>query len=389
MKLLIYTHSFAPNIGGIETIVVSLAQGLAERQNNKGRREFDLTLVTQTPAADFDDRALPYAVVRRPGLGRLWRLICESDVVHLAGPALAPLLLARLACKPSVVEHHGFQAICPNGQLVIEPSGAPCPGHFMAGHHAMCLRCQRGHGWPGSLRLWLLTFVRRLLAKQALANVTPTEWLARLLKLPKAVCVPHGLEPPPTQIVTAAPPASQPLMIAFQGRLVSTKGAKLLLEAAEILHAQYPNFRLLIVGDGPERPALERQAHAGSLAGRVEFTGNVPSSQLDSVLSRTEVVVVPSLGGEVFGLVVAEAMLRGTPVVTSNLGALAEVLGDGGLTFPVGDASALAQQLSKFLSDRTLARRLGELARARVLRTYARRTMIEGHARIYEQMARN
>jgi len=133
VKLLLYSHYFAPSIGGVETIVMSLARGLAELRAENGAQEFEITLVTQTPREDFDDSALPFPVIRQPGFWRLMRLVRGADAVHLAGPALAPLALGLLWRKPVVVEHHGFQVICPTGQLLIESRGEPCPGHFMAG----------------------------------------------------------------------------------------------------------------------------------------------------------------------------------------------------------------------------------------------------------------
>ncbi len=120
MKLLLYSHYFASSIGGVETIVMSLARGLADLRAENGAREFEITLVTQTPREDFDDSALPFPVVRQPGFWRLMRLMRGADVVHLAGPALGPLALGLLWRKPVVIEHHGFQVICPTGQLLIE-----------------------------------------------------------------------------------------------------------------------------------------------------------------------------------------------------------------------------------------------------------------------------
>src|SRR5262245_38881824 len=115
MKLLIYSHFFAPSVGGVETVVLSLARGLADLRNCRGQPQFQITLVTETPAGDFCDGDLPFPVIRRPGWIRLQSLIRKSDVVHLAGPTLAPLLLGYILLKPVVVEHHGFQTICPNG----------------------------------------------------------------------------------------------------------------------------------------------------------------------------------------------------------------------------------------------------------------------------------
>jgi hypothetical protein len=130
MKLLIYSHYFAPSLDGVENIVRKLATGLASPPFGGNPPEFEVVVVTQTTRGTFDDSTLPFPVVRKPGIFRLTRLIRNSDVVHLAGPALLPLFLTRLIHKPIVVEHHGYQAICPNGSLLLQPEAEVCPGHF-------------------------------------------------------------------------------------------------------------------------------------------------------------------------------------------------------------------------------------------------------------------
>ena len=385
MKLLIYSHYFAPNIGGVETIVESLARGLSECRRALGGPEFEVTLVTQTPASNFDDATLPFRVIRLPGILALWALIRGADVVHVAGPAMAPLLLAWLAGKPVAVEHHGFQAICPNGQLFYEPAQARCPGHFMAGRHHKCLRCNSSQGALRSFKLWLLTFVRRFLTRRVAANMAPTNWLMGLLKLPRARAIPHGLDS--SRNASFRPPACAVPVVAFQGRLVTTKGVRVLLEAARRLAGESLAFELHIIGDGPERESLEELAKEWQLASRVKFLGSLPPSELDAALARASVVVVPSLGGEVFGLVVAENMLRGLPVLASDLGAFVEVIGDAGMLFHTGDAADLAQSLALLLHDDAAAANLGLCGRQRMLDFFDRGRMIGAHARAYGNIA--
>jgi glycogen synthase len=388
MKLLLYSHFFAPSIGGVETIVLSLARGFAELRRPNDTPEFDRTVVTETLAGDFDDRSLPFRVIRQPAFLHLWRLVRTSDIIHIAGPAFAPLGLGLLARKPVVVEHHGFQTICPNGQLFIEPAGTPCPGHFMAGRHAECLRCNSAQGRFASRKLWLLTFVRRFLCARVSANITPTEWLGAQLHLPRSTPVPHGLDTsaaisPAVSIVT--PPSTTPV-IAFQGRLVTTKGVRLLFEAACILRKQSRPFELVVIGDGPERASLEQLARDSQLSSQVRFAGSLAASELGDALAQVCAVVVPSLGGEVFGLVVAENMLRGLPVIASDLGAFAEVLGPAGLIFRTGDAADLAAKLVQLLDDPVLPNTLGHRGQQRVFDSYSRARMIEEHARVYREV---
>jgi len=366
---------------------MSLARGLADLRAENGAREFEVTLVTQTPRENFDDSALPFPVVRRPGFWRLMSLVRGADMVHLAGPALGPLALGLLWRRPVVIEHHGFQVICPTGQLLIESRGEPCPGHFMAGRRAECWHCDPALGWFGSRKLWMLTFVRRFLSKRVAANIMPTKWLGGQLGLPRAAAIHHGL----VQIARERkeqPPSRVPV-IAFQGRLVSTKGTRVLLDAAKILCEQGREFELLVVGDGPERANLEALAGQPPLSGRVRFAGKLPPVELEAELARASVVVVPSLGGEVFGLVVAENMQRGIPVIASDLGAFAEVLGEAGKTFPVGDARELARCIANLLEAPDAMANLGAQAARRAEEQFGPRAMIAAHAEVYRDAARH
>jgi glycogen(starch) synthase len=384
MKLLFYSHFFAPSIGGVETIVLSIARGLVDVLSSQGLPEFELTLVTQTPVESFNDDLLPFRVLRQPTTAQLWRLIRMSDMIHVAGPALSPIALGLLAGKRVVVEHHGFQVICPTGQLLIEPAQSPCPGHFMAERHIHCLRCRSDSNWLASFKLWILTFVRRAFCARVDANIVPTHWLGDLLRLPKTMSIPHGIEIMAESSRT--PNVSRPPVIVFQGRLVTTKGVRLLLEAANILRSASRQFEIIVIGDGPEREALEQLTQDLQLSSFVRFVGRLNAVELELVFSSARVVVVPSLGGEVFGLVLAENMSRGLPVVASSLGAFAEVLGDSGLTFGVGDANHLARQLTLILDDPVLATNFGLRAKQRVAEVYPRNRMVEAHAQLYRQL---
>lgn len=384
MKLLFYSHYFAPSIGGVETVVLSLAQGLAELRAPDGLPEFDLTLITETPAEDFDDRILPFRVFRRPSLTQLLRMIRSSDIIHIAGPALSPLLLGLLARKPVVVEHHGFQTICPTGQLLIEPRSVPCPGHFMAGRYNECLRCRSNNDWRASWKLLLSTFVKRFLCSRVAANIMPTEWLGELLQLRNAVSIPHGIESRARD--PESPRSSGPPLIVFQGRIVTTKGLPVLFEAARILRSENRLFELQVIGDGPERVASEALVKKLELSSVVRFAGRIATADIDAAFAKASIVVVPSLAGEVFGLVLAENMSRGLPVVASNVGCFAEVLGDAGLTFGVGDALELARQIARLLDDSALASELSSRARGRISEWYPRSKMIKLHAQLYRRL---
>jgi len=383
-KLLIYSHFFAPGVGGVETVVQALVKGLAEKRSANGSLLYEICLVTQTPAGNSTDSLLSYRVIRQPSSSELRRLIRGADIVHVAGAAFLPIVNSLLDRKPVVVEHHGFQTICPTGQLFQEPQNVPCPGHFMKGNHAACWRCRVSGSPFSSVRLWLLTFFRRFLCKRVTMNIVPTLWLGSQLQLPRTQVVAHGLPPSPPFV--RRPGTREIPTIVFLGRLVSTKGVGVLLEAAKKLRDEKRSFELLVVGTGPERESLEARTQEWQLSLQVHFLGGLSLDQVTVLLSKAAAVVVPSLGGEVFGMVVAENMLRGLPVIASDLGAFVEVLGCAGQTFRTGDAADLALHIGRILDDPELAQRLGEAAYQRARKIFSEHRMIEEHGRIYQSL---
>jgi glycogen(starch) synthase len=380
MKLLIYSHAFAPQTGGVETIVRSLAGGLSRLVSAEA---VEVTVVTATPRANHDDTTLPFSVVRQPQFMSLVKLMREADIIHLAGPALLPMFLAWLFRKQWSLEHHGFQVICPNGQLVQDPGGHPCPGHFMAGNHSKCIRCNSSAGWLASFRLWLLTLIRRSLSRRARANITPTEWLATLLKMPHVHTIHHGLAagPNPAENLDRATPT-----FLFLGRLVPTKGVQVLIAAAQHVRAERLQFQFRIAGDGPERAAITARVRHVGLADCVTFLGKISDAEAAHEMERATATVMPSIGGEVFGLVALESMLRGCPVIASDIGALREVIADAGLTFPIESDAELAARLLALTRATGSASNLRKKARERAVNNFSEGQMIEEHYRIFEKL---
>jgi glycosyltransferase involved in cell wall biosynthesis len=352
---------------------------LAEKSRSLGNEKIEVTVVTQTQGNSGDDLLTSYRIVRSPTLLELAGLMRRSDVVHIAGATILPMALALLCGKPMVVEHHGLQAACPNGLLFYEPTETPCPGYYMAERYDKCIECNREKVGPiKSALMLLLTPLRRWLSNRALANIMPTDWLATILKLQRMKTIYHGIQRQP---VTPTARSAAPTF-AFQGRLVSTKGAKLLLQAAENILKANQEFQIVIVGDGPERENL--QSHmSDALSRRVRFLGHVPADRLNEVLKDAGTVVMPSLGGEVFGLVAAENMMRGKLLIISDIGAMREVVGETGLVFRIGDADELAACMNRVIKEPDLAVRSGDSARIRAVQIFDRDSMIKKHISLY------
>jgi len=389
MQILIYTHAFPPMVGGIETITMQLAQRLAESSHSALGEEPRVVVVTPQPDPIAHENELPFQVVRAPSFWKLLTLIRKTDILHISGSDMLPLLLGWLLRKNTVVQHHGFQTACPNGQLIFEPTQGSCPGHFMAGRHRQCWSCNSAGGMMHSFKRWLLTYPRRWLCARAETNVMPTAWLGSLLQLPRMVTIHHGLPAPgsqgdhsPGRIAVSR--AVGPPRIAYVGRLVTTKGVHILLKAASQLTDC--EFQLMIIGDGPERSRLEADVRSLHLEGRVVFCGHLPTDEVEQMLAGARAVVMPSVAGEVFGLVALENMLRGKVVIVSQIGSLTEVIGDAGLTFPAGDARALAGCVRQVLDSEDFAEKMGARAAARASSLFTPERMVDDHLSLYRRL---
>ena len=154
-----------------------------------------------------------------------------------------------------------------------------------------------------------------LAVHRARANVMPTAWLGTILQLPRLVTIHHGLPEGTGAHRCSTCPRFQcrrfrvePPSVVFLGRLVSTKGVHILLQAVH----QLPDceFQLNIVGDGPERARLEADVRSLGLEERVSFRGYLPANEVEQSPGGGQSGSHAIAGGEIFGLVALENMLR-------------------------------------------------------------------------------
>ena len=158
-------------------------------------------------------------------------------------------------------------------------------------------------------------------------------------------------------IVTAS--ADQPL-----------KGLKYLLLAIKTLVDKYPNLNLLVIGKLQKGGDTERLILRLGLKEKIRFIHGVSSQDLVKHYSTSSIAVVPSIY-EGFGLPAAEAMACGLPVISTNGGALPEVVGAAGLIVPVKNADAISIGINKFLKDKSLREDLGRAGRLRIKENFS------------------
>jgi glycogen synthase len=170
--------------------------------------------------------------------------------------------------------------------------------------------------------------------------------------------------------------------VLFVGRLAPQNGLGTLVAAAGLL--EDPSAQVLLVGNGPERKALEWESKRIGIADRVHFVGFVAHERLPAVLAHADLLVLPSIYEEL-GTVLLEAMQAGLPIVACKTGGIPDVIEDGvnGLLVPPGNPGALARAIDRLLADRDLARRLSEEARQQA-RDYDWEVLAERVLRVYQ-----
>ena len=389
MRLLIYAYDWAPLVGGVQTVTKDLAEGVCAWSRSHNDQTIDVTLITETSSGDMDDAPFPFKVVRRPGFAKLISNIWSADVVHLANPAFVPLLASWLSRKPTVVEHHGYHSICPNGMLLYKPDNSACPGHFMAREYGKCIGCCCGSmGLMQGFRNFLLTFPRRWLCERASANISITDHVAQRISLPHVQTIYHGVRDSGFDVSAKTATPEDCLRIGYVGRFVEEKGLPILLQAIRNLKDHSISFRLTLIGDGDIRGKLESEVDRLGIRDRVTFKGYLTGAALEAALREIQVIVMTSQSEESAGLAAIEHMMRAGVVVVADIGGLSEVVGEAGLKFIPGDANSLFDRLREIAVNPSAISGLPLAARRRAMDKFALLAMIADHVSLYQRLSK-
>lgn len=309
MRLLFHSR-FYPNIGGIETVAWLLAHEWT-------RLGVEIVVVTDVTCPPGPKREFPFPVVYRPSSRSWLELIRWCDVYLQFNVSLKVLWPRLLVRRPLIFSHHGWYWVTRD--------------------------CRRD--WRERLKLRVASKATNIFASEAIAKV---------------LCLPGEVITDPyddTLFLNAkgeGQGARRDRELAFVGRLVSDKGADLLLKALALIRNDRQDAcpKLTIIGDGPERSALEKLTGDLRLENQVIFAGAQPQDKVAGLLNEHEILVVPSLWQEPFGVVALEGAACGCVVLGSDGGGLPEAIGPAGMTFKRGDVTDLALKLSHLLQNR-------------------------------------
>ncbi len=356
MRIVHVYKAYPPVFGGIEQHLRDVCEGLAARGHQvtaltvaAGRR----TQISRRGGVQLIEAAGLMTLASTPlSLMQLWwARQLTADVVHLQMPYPPGDLAARLA-----------------------PGGPP----LVVSYQSDVVRQQRLLAWYRPLLEQTLQRARRIIVSNP-RTLDSSPWLAPHRQ--RCTVIPLGVD-----VLRFAPGerTAHPLRIGFVGRLRYYKGLPTLIEAC----AQLPDtVECLIAGDGPQRAALEHQAHARGIAGRLRFVGDIAEAELPAFYRSLDLLVLPShLRAEAFGIVLAEALASGVPCVSTELGTGTSWVnqhGTTGLVVAPGDATALAEAIRQLLADPAMRQRMATAARTRALEQFDRCAMLDRIEQVY------
>jgi glycogen synthase len=412
MRVLIATDSFPPRCGGSGWSTFELARGLRRRgheiaivQPRPGGadlgREYDGFAVREigvlAPAVPFVRNYLKnerlYARLRP----LLARAIAETraDLVHAQHVLTIPpaIAAARDAGVPSVCTVRDYWPVCYWSDLIHDRSSdALCPA-CSASMMRRCIRPRAGALWP--LAVPAIPYMRANLARKqralagadrvlAVSSTMAADLLARAPGLApgRVLTIPNPVD---VDAIRAAAASGRPAIgepyAAYVGKLAPNKGTGKLLAAIDRADLRLP---LIIVGDGPDRPVVERLARQSKRD--VRFTGWLSREEALGWLAGASVLVFPSQGPESLSRVLLEGGALGVPMAAMDTGGTRDIIVPGVTGLLSTTVEGLGDDVARLVGDPALAARLGAGAMAHIDARFAADGVVARIERVYRDL---
>ncbi|HKY22378.1 MAG TPA: glycosyltransferase family 4 protein [Vicinamibacterales bacterium] len=412
MRILIATDAFPPTAGGSGWSTYELARGLrAKGHEIRLLQPYSERSPVPTGCDGFAVEGFPAFAPRVPFLRnyfrneRLYRRLGDYlaqvigneniDLVHgqhvLSGPA--SVIAAKSAGIPSVCTVRDYWPLCYWNDLLDDPvRGTVCPG-CSAAAMTRCLPPRAGGAWP--LTLPAIPYMRANLKQKqtsladadavvAVSNQIATDLRHRSPDLARAriETIPNGVDVDGvrTAVESSTRPLPQPYAL-FVGKLAMNKGASSLVEVAERARLEMP---LAIIGEGPERPAIERAALA---AGRdIKMMGWLDRHEVFRWMRHATLLMFPSIWPEPLSRVLIEASALSVPIAAMNTGGTADIVVDEETGLLSSSVAELAMDVARLAGDATLRERLGAAARRRAQSHFDVSVVVTQMEALYEEL---
>jgi glycosyltransferase involved in cell wall biosynthesis len=246
---------------------------------------------------------------------------------------------------------------------------------------------------PSRWRRWVESRVARRVSRVVCVSRSVADYVREMANMPpeKLAVIPNGIDfsagPTPAADLGRFGIASDRKVLAFVGRLHPQKGLDWLLPRLPPAFAQLPNHDLLVIGDGPQRSRLARQAGSLGIANRIHFVGR--QGDVAALLRSSSLLVLPSRW-EGMPNVVLEAMAAGLPVVSTDAAGVEELLGDAApeQMAAQGDSDGFMRRLLRLAKDERLSSALGQRNRRRAEQHFSLSEVVARYAALYESLLR-
>jgi glycogen(starch) synthase len=327
-RVAIYSHFFAPSIGGVETHSATLANLLSERG-------FSVVVITGTTSSGMEPKRR-FNVVRVPTLPRLYQLIKQSDILVMQGLNLPSYVLGKITGKKVIWYHHGYDLNFPGG-------GFPTyQGFFrtLKQFHVKSFKKFLLYASFQSGRI-ITTVDRRI--DHIVTSRFMLERMNNCLHSARVIVLYYPLE---SRYLSANSKVAKVYDFLMYGRLTAGKGEDLYIKALGILKRKGINFSAAIFGPSPvDKYPISLIAKEG-VADFVSYLGPIEHEKTIDIIDKSRIGVFPSTWAEAFGIVAIECMARGAFVIASKIGGLAEVVSGRGLLVKPKDLTELADKMS-------------------------------------------
>jgi len=371
-RVLIVIGRALPAIGGSQVFYDALSRYLVTHGIEARIAAIDMPRETVAPEQ-------PYEVIYQPTLREAWSLTRWADTVHTMDFNYFWWSLAKLLGRRTVIVYHTAARICPKAMA--------WNGHEVCSfktHWRQCLGClHRERSWVASAMKWISLPVKQRLADRSDRLVNISDYAGRAFGIPQSLTIVHGIDL--DEFVPTTKPARDYFL--FVGRLVQEKGGDVAVRAMAEYVRRGGRLPLRIVGEGPERPKLERLTAELGLQRIVIFEGSKVGEALSERFQHARAVLLSVLWAETFGRVCLEAMACGAPVVASRIGAFEDTAAKAGLMFPPGDSAALAEHLIRLSNDGALVASLSDRGIA-FSKSFSLSTEMEQYLRLYQELTR-
>jgi glycogen(starch) synthase len=365
VRVLFWAELFWPSIGGCEIFAAKLLLALRERGH-------DFVVVTEHgPGLAAEDSYKGIPVHRLP----FWTAINERNVERMIESRrritdlkrnFAPDLVHAHSFGPSILFHLETARInsAPllfTVQLELLPDQNSGPDTLMG-------RTLRAADWVTCVSSAALAQVRERVPE----IVARSSVIFNSLDLPT--------------LGSAPLPSTAPRLLCL-GRLHTQKGFDVALSALATIIDRFPDIRLIVAGDGPEKAALERQVADLKLTRVVDFIGWVAPDQVPALIAAATMVIIPSRW-EGLPLVALEAAQLGRPIVATRVSGLSETVlhGESGMLVEPEDVAGLAEAIAFMLAQPEAAARMGRALRTRVQKLFSWQRCVEAYDQIYRKL---